>query len=62
MPTNIFTPEEIEKVIVKYFPPPAQPSDAVDAMVEHERQQARLVVRDVLRLVLSHASGVEIPT
>ncbi len=43
--------EEIEAIIVKHFPPPPQPSDAMDSEVEWERQHAREVVRDVLKLI-----------
>jgi hypothetical protein len=53
------TKEQIEGIINRHFPAPAQPSDAVDSLVEWEREQAAKVVADVLLLTLNHAAGIE---
>jgi len=47
---------EVDEIICKYFPPPPQPSDSMDDLVEWERRQARKVVRDVLALTLRDAA------
>lgn len=45
------TKEEINAIIAKHFPPPPQPSNAMDSEVEWERCQAWKVVVEVLTAV-----------
>jgi hypothetical protein len=57
MPTSI----QIDAIIAKHFPAPAQPSDSLDDLVEWECKQARKVVNDVLTLTLNEAAVIKTP-
>jgi hypothetical protein len=43
--------KQIEEIICKRIPPPAQPSEFVEEIVEQQRETARAIVEDVLALV-----------